>query len=144
MQLLSRVQLFAAPWTTACQASISITNSWIPPKPMSIESVMPSNHLTPCHPFSSCPQSFPASGSFQMSQLFATGGQSIEVSSSASGLPVNIQDWFLDRMDRMDLLAVQGTSLAPQFKSINSSALSSLYSPTLIFIPDYWKNHYFD
>ena len=55
---------------------------------------MPSNHLILCHPFSSCPQSFPVSGSFQMSQLFASGGQSIRVSASASVLPMNIQDWF--------------------------------------------------
>ena len=59
------------------------------PKPCSL---MPSNHLILCHPFSSCPQSFPVSGSFQMSQLFASGGQSIRVSASASVLPMNIQD----------------------------------------------------
>ena len=64
------------------------------PKPMSIELVMPSNHLILCcPPFSSCPQSFPASGSFQMSQLFASGGESIGVSASTSVLPMNIQDW---------------------------------------------------
>ena len=59
---------------------------------MSIESVMPSNHLILCRPFSSCLQSFPASGSFPTSQFFASGGQSI--GASASVLPVNIQDWF--------------------------------------------------
>ena len=62
---------------------------------MSIESGMPSNHLILCCSFSSCPQSFPASGSFQMSQLFALGGQSIGVSTSASVLPMNTQDWSL-------------------------------------------------
>ena len=93
VQLLSRVQLFATPWISARQASLSITNSWSLLKPMSIESVMSSNHLILCHPFSSCPQSFPASGSFPMSQLFETGGQSIGVSASASVLPVNTQDW---------------------------------------------------
>ena len=77
VQSLSRVQLFSTPWTAARQASLSITNSRSLPKFMSIESVMPSNHLILCRPFS-CPQSFPASGSFQMSQLFASGGQSIE------------------------------------------------------------------
>ena len=61
---------------------------------MSIESVMPSNYLILYCPLSSCPQSFPASGSFQMSQLFASSGQSIGVSASTSVLPVNIQDWF--------------------------------------------------
>ena len=60
-------------------------------------------------PFSSCLQSFPASGSFQMSQFFTSGGQSIGVSASASVLPVNIQNWFPLRMDWLDLLAVQGT-----------------------------------
>jgi len=59
-----------------------------------IESVMPSNHFILCRSFSSCPQSFPASGSFQMSPLFASGGQSIGVSASASVLPMNTQDWF--------------------------------------------------
>ena len=85
VQSLSQVQLFATPWTTARQTSLSITNSRSLLRLMSIETVMPS-------PFSSCPQSFPASGSFQMSQLFASGGQSIGVSASTSVLPMNIQD----------------------------------------------------
>ena len=85
-------QLFATPWTAACQASLSITNSWSLPKLMFIESVMPSNHLILCHSLSSCPQSYPASGSFQMSQLFTSGGQSIGVSASTSVLPMNTQD----------------------------------------------------
>ena len=93
VQLLSRIRLFVTPWTTAHQASLSINNSRSSPKPMFIESVMPSNHLILCLPLSSCPQSFPASGSFQMSQLFASGGQSIGVSASASVLPMNTQDW---------------------------------------------------
>ena len=66
------------PTTAAHQASLSITNSWSLLKLMSVELVMPSNHLILCPTFSSCPQSFPASGSFQMSQLFASGGQSIK------------------------------------------------------------------
>ena len=77
------------PWTVACQASLSITNSQSLHK-MSIESVIPSNYLILCRPL----QSFPASGSFQMSQFFTSGGQSIRVSASASVLPMNIQDWF--------------------------------------------------
>ena len=64
-------------------------------QPMSIESVMPSNHPSSVVPFSSCPQSFPASGFFQMSQLFASLGQSIGVSASTSLLPLNTQDRFL-------------------------------------------------
>ena len=75
---LSRVQLFETPWTAAQQASLSISHSWSLLKLMSIELLMPSNHLILCHPLSFCLQSFPASGSFQMSQLFASGGQSME------------------------------------------------------------------
>ena len=74
IQSFSYVQLLATPWTSACQASLSFTISWSLLKLVSIESVMPSNHLILCHPFSSCLQSFPASGSFQMSQLFASVG----------------------------------------------------------------------
>ena len=73
-----------SPWTTAHQASLSITNSQSLPKLMSIESVMPSNHLILHRPLSFCLQSFPASGSFQMSQLLASSGQSIGVSASKS------------------------------------------------------------
>ena len=89
VQLLSRVRLFATPWTAVCQASLSITNSQSLPKLIPIESVMPSNHFILCHPLLSHLQSFPASGSFQMSQFFASGGQSIGVSASASVFPMN-------------------------------------------------------
>ena len=82
------------PRTAAHQAFLSITNSWSLLKLMSIESVMPSNHLILCHPLLLQPQSFSASGSFQMSQFFSSGAQSIAVSASASVLPINIQDWF--------------------------------------------------
>ena len=93
VQLLNHVRLFATPWTAARQASLSIINSWSLLKRKSIDSVMPSNHLILCLPFSSCLQSFPASGSFQMSQFFESGGQSIGVSPLASVLPMNAQDW---------------------------------------------------
>ena len=82
----------ATPWTAACQASLSITTPWRLLKLMSIELVMLSNHSYSVVPFSSHLQSCPASGSFQMSQFFTSGGQSIEVSASASVLPMNIQD----------------------------------------------------
>ena len=85
-------------------------------------------------PFSSCLQSFPASVSFQMSQLFASGGQSIGVSASASVLPMNIQGWFpLGWTDWISLLS-KGLSRVSKttVKSINSSSLSFLYSPTHI------------
>ena len=98
-------------------------------------------------PFPSCPQSFPASGSFPMNQLFTSGGQSIGVSASTSVLPVNTQDWSPLGWDWLDLLAVQGTlksSPTPQFKRINSLALSFLHSSTLTSIHYYWKNHSLD
>ena len=91
-QLLSHVQLFANPWTTACQASLSITNSRSLLKLMSTESVMPSNHLILCCPLLLPPSTFPASGSFLTSQFFTSGGQIIGVSSSTSVLLMNIQD----------------------------------------------------
>ena len=94
VQSLSCVQLFVKPWTIVHQASLSITNSWSLLKLMSIEAVMPSTISSSVIPFSSCLQSFPASGFFQMSQFFVTGGQSIGVSASATVLPVNIQGWF--------------------------------------------------
>ena len=94
VQSLSRVWLFATPWIAVCQASLSITNSRSLLKLMPIKSVMPSSHLI-LVPFSSCPHSLPASGSFPTSQFFAWGGQSIGVSASASVLPMNTQDWSL-------------------------------------------------
>ena len=94
VQLLSHVQLFATPWTAARQASLSITNSWNLLKFMSTESVMPSNHLILYHPLLLLPSIFPASGSFLISQFFASVGQSIGASASASVCPMNNQDWF--------------------------------------------------
>ena len=94
VQLLSCVGLFVTPWTAARQASQSFTISWSLLKLMSIELVMPSNHFILCTLFSSCPQSFPVSGSFPTSWLFTLGGQSIGASASASVLPMNIQGWF--------------------------------------------------
>ena len=95
VQSFSRVQLLVTEWTAALQASLSITKSWSLLILMSIESVMPSNHLILCHPFSSHLQSFPASGSFQMSKFFALGGQSIRVSASSSVLPKKFRTDFL-------------------------------------------------
>ena len=92
VQLLSHVRLFATPWIAACHTSLSITNSQSLLKLISIESVMPSNHLILCCPLSSCLQSFPVSGSFPTSQFFTSAGQSIGVSASTSVPPMNIQD----------------------------------------------------
>ena len=87
------VWLFATPWTAARQASLSIANSSSLLKLMSIESVIPSNHLILCCPLLLLPYSFPASGCFQMRQFFTSGGQSIGVSASTSVPPMNTQDW---------------------------------------------------
>ena len=88
VQLFSHVQLFVTPWTAACQAPLSITNSWSLLRLMSIESVMPSNHLILCHPLLLPPSIIPSI------RVFASGGQSIGVLASASVFPVNFQDWF--------------------------------------------------
>ena len=93
-------------------------------------------------PFSSCPQSFPASGSFQMSQLFTSGGQSIGVSASASVPSMYTQDW--SHLGWTGWLSLQSKGLSRVFsnttvQSINSSVLSFLCNPTLTFIHDYWK-----
>ena len=109
VQLLSHVRLFATPWTAVLRLTCS---SWTPG---AYSNSCPSSQW--CHPttsssvtpFSSCLQSFPASGSFQMSQVFASGGQSIEVSASASVLPMDIPGLISFRIDRFDLHSVQGT-----------------------------------
>ena len=98
-------------------------------------------------PFSSCLQSFPASGSSPMSQFFALDGQSTGLSALASVLPMNIQDWYpLDWLVGSPCCPrdSQESSPSPQFKSINSSVLSFLYSPTLTSVHDYWENHSFN
>ena len=94
-----------------------------------------------------CLESFPGSGIFPMNQLFASDNQNTGVSTSASVLPMNIQDWFpLELTGLISLLSKdsQASSPAPQFKSINSSVLSLLYGPTLTSVHDYFKNHSFD
>ena len=107
VQSLSHV---VTPWIEACQASLSITNSCSLLKLMFIELVMPSNHLILCHPLL-----LPASGSFPMSQFFASGGQSIGVSASASVLPMNIQDWF--PLGLTGLISLQSKRLSRVFSN---------------------------
>ena len=97
--------------------------------------------------FSSCPQSFPASGSFPVSQLFTSGGQSIGASDSASILPMNIQDWF--PLGWTGLISLLAKGLSRVFSSTTVweqqfLALSLLYSPTLTPVHDYWKKYSFD
>ena len=134
------VQLFVTPWTSACQAPCPS-----PTPELAQTQVRPvSDAIQLSHPLSSpSPPAFnlsQLSGSFPMSWLFASGGQSI--GASASVLPVNIQDWFLLELTRL-ILQSKGTlksSPTPQFKTTNSSVLS-LYGPPLTSIHDYWKNH---
>ena len=147
VQSLSCVWLFATPWTAACQSSLSITNSRSLLKLMSVELVMPSTHPTISSsvvPFSSCLQSSPASGSFPISQFFASDGQSIGVSASTSVLPMNIQDWSPLGWTGWKSLQSKGLSRVFSKNSTNSSVLSFLYSPTLTSIHDHWKNHNLD
>ena len=117
VQLLSPAQLFVTPWTAACQAFLSITNSWSLLKLMSIKLVMPSNHLILCKPLLLLPSifSFSVSGSFPMSQFFITGGQNIRASASASVLLMNIQDWF--PLGLTGLIPFQSKGLARVFSN---------------------------
>ena len=148
VQLLSNVQLFATPWISALQASLSIINPWSLFKLMSIKLVMPSDHLILCQPLLLPPSIFPNIRFFSNESVLCimwpkywSFSFSISPSNEHPGLISFIMDW-------LDLLAVQGDSQESsptwQFKSINSSALSSLNSPTLISINDYLKNHSFD
>ena len=142
VQSLSRVRPFATPWTGACQASLSITNSQSLLELMPIESVVPSNHLIFNHPLLLPPSVFPSIRVFSMESVlhikwpkFWSFRFSISPSIEYSGL-------ISFRMDWLDLLAVQDTlefSPTPQFKSNSSLALSILYGPTLTSIHDYWK-----
>ena len=145
VQSLNYVCLFATPWTTAHQSSLSLTVSWSLLKLMSIESVMPTNHLILCHPLLLLPSVFPSTRVFSNESALRIRcpkywSFSISTSNEYSGLISFKFDWF-------DLLAVQGTleSLLqnhnPQF---NSLVLSLLHGPTLTSIHDYWKNHSFD
>ena len=126
------------------QASLSITNSQSLLKLMSIELVMPSNHFILCHPLLLI-SVFPSIRVFS-SQFFTSGVQSIGTSASASVLLVNIQDSSPLGLTGLISLQSKGFSRSPtpQFKSIISSLLTFLYSPTLTSIHDHWKNHSLD
>ena len=131
---LSCVLFFATPWTATCQASLSITNSRSPPKPMSIKSVMPSNHLILCHPLLLLPSIFLSIRVFSSDSVYRIRWPKYW-SFSFTIHPSNEYSGFISfRIDWLDLLAVQGTlkkesSPTPQFKSISSLVLSFLYSP---------------
>ena len=147
-QSLSRVRLFATPWTEACQASLSITISWSLLKLMSIESVMPSNHLILCCPLLLPPSIFPSIRVFSSEPVlhlrwpeYWSFRFSISPSNQCSGL-ISLKDRLVG--SPCSPKDSQESSPTPQFKSINSSALSFLYSPTLTSIHDHRKNHSLD
>ena len=114
VQSLSRIRLFAAPWTAACQVALSFTVSQSLLKLMSTELVMPSISSSVV-PFSSCLQSFSAPGSFPKIQFFTSGGQSIGDSASASVLPMKIQDWF--PLGLISLISLQSKGLSRVFSN---------------------------
>ena len=145
-QSLSHVWLFVTPWTAACQASLSFSVYQSLLRFMSTELVMLSKHLILCHHLLLLPSIFPSIRVF-FNEL-AHCGQSIEVSASASDLPVNIQGWFpydwliwalcSPRNSQESSLALQ---LELQLEGISFLELSLLYGPTLTSVHDYWKNH---
>ena len=148
LQPHGHVWLLATSGAAARQVSLSFTIFQSLLKLMFIESVMPSNHLILCHPLLLLPSIIPSIRVFSNeSGLCIRWPKYWRLSFSIS--PSNEYSGLISfRMDWLDLLAVQGTlqesSPTLQFKNINSSALSFLYSPTLTSIHDYWKNHSFD
>ena len=139
VQLLSHVWLFATPWTAARQVSLTITNSWSLLKLMSVASVIPSNHLILCRPLLLPPSIFP---SIRVFSNESSGGQSIGVSTSASVLPMNIQDWF--PLGWTGWISLQSKGLSDIFSNTTvqkhqffSAQLSHPYRTT-------GKNHSFD
>ena len=147
VQSLSHVRLFATPWIAARQASLSITNSWSLLKLMPIESVMPSNHLILCRPLLLLPPT-------PLIRVFSN--ESVLCHQVAKVLEFQLQHQSFQWTPRTDLLQdglvgspcsardSQEPSPTPQFKSINSSVLNLLYSPTLTSIHDHWKNYSLD
>ena len=145
-QFSRSVRLSATPWTAARQAPLSITNSWSSLKLMSIESVMLSNHLILCRPLLLLPSIFPSIKVFFSESVLRIRCQSTGDSASKSVLPMNIQDWFPLGWTGWISLQSKGLSSVfstPLLKSINSSRLSFLYSPTLTSIHDHCKSHSF-
>ena len=135
------------PWTATCQASLSFTISQNLLKLLSIELVMPSNHLVLCHLLLLPPSIFPSIRVFSNESVLHIRWPK-DWSFSFSTSPSNEYSGFISfRIDWLDLLAIQGTlkesSPEPQFKSMNSSVLSLFYGPTLTSIRDYWKNYSF-
>ena len=134
-RLKSRVQLFATTWTAARRASLSFTVSRSLCRLISTESVMPSNYLILCCPLFLCLQSFPVSGSFLMSWLFASGGQSTGASTSASVLPMNIQGWSPSELTGLISLQSKGLSTAFSNTTVQKHQFFSIQ-------PSLWSNYH--
>ena len=148
VQWLSRVWLFATPWTAACQASLSITNSRSLPKFTSIESVMPSNHLILCHPLLLLPSIFPKIRVFSSESALCIRWSKYW-SFSFNITPSNEHPGLISfRMDWLDLLAVHGTlkSLLQHHSSKTSSLQHLAFFVVQLSHPihDHWKNHSLD
>ena len=147
VQSLSHVRLSATPWTAAHRLPCPSLSPGVCTNSCPLSQWCHPTISSSVIPFSSCPQSFPASGSFPVSQFFTSGGQSIGVSGSASVLPENIQDWFLlgwtgwISLLSKGLLRVFSNNTVQRHQFLR---LSFLYSPILTSIPDYWKNHSLD
>ena len=139
---------FVTPWTAAHQVSLSITNSWSLLKHMSIESVMPSNHLILCHPQLLLPSVFPSIRVFSNESVLCIKWPKYWIAASASFLPMNIQDW--SPLGWTGWISLQSKGLSRVFSKTTVQkhqffgAQPIFYSPTLTSIPDYWKNHSLD
>ena len=147
VQSLSSVRLVATPWTAACQASLSITNCRSLPNPCPLSRWCYPTISSSVVPFCSCLQSFPASGSFPVSQFFTSCGQNIGISASASVLSMTIKDWF--PLGWSGWISLQYKRLSRVFSNTTVQkhqflALSFLYSPTLTSIHDPRKNRSLD
>ena len=144
VQLLSHVRFFATPWTAACQASLSITNSRSLPKLMSIVSVMPSNYFILCHPLLLPPSIFSSIRVFSNESVLCIRrpqywGFSFNIS------PSNEHSGLISfRMDWLDLLAAQGTLKSLLQSTVQKHQFFGAQPSTLTSIHDYWKNHSFD
>ena len=146
VQLFSCVQLLATPWTAAHQASLSITNSRSLLKLMSIKLVTPSNHLILCHSLLLPPSTFPSIRVFSKESVLRIRWPkdwnfsfSISPSNEYSGFPLQLTGW-ISLQSKGPSRVFSNTTV----QSINFSALSFVYAPTLTSIHDYWKNHRFD
>ena len=148
LKFLSCVWLFVTPQTATCQASLSFTISQSLLKLMSIESMMPCNHIILSHPLLLLPSVFPSIRVFSKQFAFCIRWPKYYSFSISNSLSKEYSGLISFRIDLVWSLCSprdsQESCPAPQFESISSSALSLLYGPTLTFVYDYWKNHSFD